>query len=94
MNIIRSQSLDGSVPPKRRPAVSKRGMSSMPTLLRSAWRISKVSCRSWLPVVVKKRKDSRPTPGQEKMLVLLSLGVLGPPVQPFFLSVEMTLAGL
>src|SRR5262245_54556487 len=92
--MIRSQSLDGNVVPKRTPPVWNRGTSSMPTLLSCFCMISNASARSWLPVVVEKRKDSLPTPGHEKMLLLLALGLSGPPVHPPPFSVLMTLAWL
>src|SRR5918993_1000135 len=80
---MRSQSRDGSVEPNIVPAAWKRGTSSMPTDFSCRWMTSKVSARSWLPVVVKKRNDSLPTFGQEKMSLLPALGRAGPPVQPF-----------
>jgi hypothetical protein len=52
--------------------------------------ISNVSARSWLPLVVVKRKLSLPTPGQLQMALFEAEGVLGPPVQPFFFSSAMT----
>src|SRR5215213_5628681 len=93
-NSIRSQSRDGSVVPNMTPAVWNRGDSSMPTDLSCRWMISNVRARSWLPVVVKKRNDSLPTFGHEKILSLPALGRSGPPVQPWPLSVLMTLAWL
>ena len=41
-------------------------------------------------MVVVKRNDSFPTPGQLQMLLLLAEGVFGPPVQPFAFSMVMT----
>ena len=76
--MIRSQSLDGSVVPKRSPAGWKRGTSSMPTDFSCRWMISKVSARSWLPVVVENRNDSLPAPGHEKMSLFDALGADGP----------------
>src|SRR5262245_52598111 len=89
-NIMRSQSRDGRVVPKRTPLVWNRGTISMPTLLSCFCMISNVSARSWLPVVVKKRNESLPVPGHEKMSLLLALGLSGPPVQPPFFSRLMT----
>ena len=48
--------------------------------------ISYVWARSGLPDVVVKANLSSPTPGQLKSLLLLPLGVSGPPVHPFFFS--------
>ena len=94
VNMMRSQSLDGNVVPKSRPAGWKRGTSSMPTDFSCRWMTSKVSARSWLPAVVEKRKDSLPTPGHEKILSLPALGLSGPPVQPLPLSMLMTFVWL
>ena len=40
---------------------------------------------------MKKRNDSLPTPGHEKMSLLLALGASGPPVQPLPFRMLMTL---
>src|SRR6266545_3749482 len=89
-NIIRSQSLEGRVVPKSVPLVWNRGTISMPTLLSCFCMISNVNARSWFPVVVKKRNDSLPVPGHEKMSLLPALGLSGPPVQPPFFKRSMT----
>src|SRR4249919_2205100 len=93
-NSIRSQSREGSVVPNMTPPVWNRGTSSMPTDFSCRWMISNVRARSWLPVVVKNRNDSLPTFGQEKMLLLPALGLSGPPVHPWALSVLITFAWL
>ena len=61
----------------------------MPTLLSCFCAISKVSCRSWLPLVVVKRKDSFPTPGHDQIRLFEADGAFGPPVQPAFLRMSI-----
>src|SRR5262245_59292732 len=94
VNMMRSQSPDGRVVPKSRPAGWQRGTSSMPTDF--SWRCitSNVRARSWLPDVVEKRNDSLPMPGHEKILSLLALGLSGPPVQPLPLRMLITFVWL
>ena len=77
--MIRSQSLDGSVVPKRRPAGWKRGTSSMPTDFSCRWMISNVRARSWLPAVVEKRKlTACRRPGTRRCRSFPALGAVGP----------------
>src|SRR6186713_1760783 len=90
VNMIRSQSRDGSVVPNSVPATWKRGTSSMPTDFSCRWMISNVRARSWLPVVVEKRNDSMPTFGHDQMSLLFADGVDGPPVQPCCRRLRMT----
>src|SRR6476659_1705873 len=86
----RSQSPDGRICPKTRVFGPKFGTSSMPTLLSCFCMTSKASARSWLPLVVVKRKLSLPTLGQLQMAEFDADGVSGPPVHLFFFRRAMT----
>src|SRR5919106_6824294 len=91
VNMIRSQSREGSVVPNSVPATWNLAFSWMPTDFSCRWMISNVNARSWLPVVVPKRNSSLPTFGHVQILSLFAAGRSGPPVQPRAFSMLMTL---